>query len=229
MLFLTLSAQVTQTGADSIVKEHMNGELKPYTIYAKENVQTGFEITTATGEILELNYSCWVYYVNFTEVANNKYLIVKESNGNLLGINPKNDENLDDLEEWKIVAIEIPFEEYSLEGTSCQWINLNYSYSSELITIYSNAELENHIICSSGNYPEIDFSKHTLLLANGSTPNGISEISKHLLQYSVNKYKLNIEILLNDSDMVDFWITALIVNKLKEESSVELNVAFIIN
>jgi len=227
----SLSAQITQAEADSIVKKRMSNETSDFTIFAKEDVQTGFEITTSTSETLELNYPCWIYYVNFIDETNGKYLIVKESNGNLLEINTKNDEAPDGLEEWrKILPIEIPFEEYSLVGTFCQWINLNYPnfpLNGELIIINSDQELDNYITCLAGSYPEIDFLKYTLLLANGTTHKGISEISKHLLQLSIDKYKLNIKILLNDADVDESWDTALIVNKLKEESNVELNVTFI--
>jgi len=61
-----------------------------------------------------------------------------------------------------------------------------------------------------------------LLLASGTTPNGIVEISNHLLQLSANGYKFKVEILLNESEMEGLWITALIINKLNEESNVEL-------
>ena len=100
----SLSAQITQTDADSIVKKRMSNETLDFTIFAKEDVQTGFEIATSTGEILELDYPCWVYYVNFIDVTNGKYLIVKESNGNLLEINTKNDTIPNGLEEWKLVS-----------------------------------------------------------------------------------------------------------------------------
>jgi len=102
MFCFSLSAQITKEEADSIVIERMYAETKPCTIYAKEEVQTGFEITTATSEVLELDYSCWVYYVNFTEIHNSKYLIVRTSNGNLLEVNAKNDD-VPDLEEWRIL------------------------------------------------------------------------------------------------------------------------------
>ena len=120
--------------------------------------------------------------------------------------------------------IDIPFTEYLLAGTSCQWVNLNYD--DKLIVVNSNEELKNYINCSKGNYPEIDFSKHTLLLANGTTPNGIVEISKRLLQLSANKYRVDIEILLDETEITGRWVTALIVSKLSKESDIEINVRF---
>ena len=92
--------------------------------------------------------------------------------------------------------IEIPFTEYSLTE-SCQWTNF---ICDKIIIINSSKELENYVICAEENYPEIDFSKYTLLIANGHTPNGILEVSNRLLQLSANKYKLDIEIQLDDSE-----------------------------
>ena len=115
---------------------------------------------------------------------------------------------------------EIPFEDYSLADASCQWANL--ANDNTIVVINTNEELNQYITCIGSEYSAIDFSKHTLLLANGTTPNGIVEISNRLLQLSVNKYRLDIEILLNDADVMQPWTTALIVNKLSEESAIEI-------
>jgi len=87
---MALSAQTTQAEADSIVIDHLANQPSGFTIYAKEDVQTNFVVLTATNEKLKLNYPCWVYYVNFTDETNSKYLIVKESNGNVLEVNAWN-------------------------------------------------------------------------------------------------------------------------------------------
>lgn len=116
--------------------------------------------------------------------------------------------------------IEIPFTEYSLEETSCQWTNLGYD--DKIIVINSDEQLTSYINCSDGNSQEIDFSKYTLLLASGTTPNGIVEISNRLLQLSANGYKLNIEVLLNVAEVEERWVTALIIDKLSEENDIEL-------
>ena len=116
---------------------------------------------------------------------------------------------------------EIPFTEYSLEKTPCKWTNFE---SNKVIVINSNEELSGYINCTDGHYPEIDFSKHTLLLANGTTHKGISKISNHLSKLSINKYKLGIEILLNDCDVIEQWTIALITNKLIIENDIELNI-----
>ena len=103
LTFYALSAQITQEQADQIVIERMADEMRSYSIYAKEDLQTGFEIITSIGEALELNYSCWVYYIDFVIESNSKYLIVKESNGNLLEINTKNDDGINEQDKWRVV------------------------------------------------------------------------------------------------------------------------------
>ena len=225
----TISAQVSQEDADQIVIDRMSNETSDFTIYAKDGVQTTFEVITASGETLELNYPCWVYYVNFADETNGKYLIVKENNGNLLEVNAKNDEGPEGVESWRVIGdvgypIEIPFIEYSLSGTSCQWVNLNYD---ETVIIINNIEeLENYIDCT--DYPEIDFSQYTLLLASGTTDYDIFNITKNVQQLSYSEYKLYAEISLYEVETIKEWTIALMVNKLNEENIMELNVTYTI-
>ena len=99
---------ITQKSADGIVSVRMYQEPQLlYTVYAKEGVQeAGTIITTANAETLELDYRCWVYYVSYTDETNEsagRYLIVNDSNGNLIEINAKEDAGPDDLETWKII------------------------------------------------------------------------------------------------------------------------------
>jgi len=99
---LSLSAQVTQLQADSIALDRMSSDQRAYTLYAKQDLQDeGYTITTSQGEVFELDYPCWVYYVTYTNEIATKYLVVKESNGSLLEINVRNDEGPDDLSEWE--------------------------------------------------------------------------------------------------------------------------------
>ena len=123
--------------------------------------------------------------------------------------------------------IEIPFTEYILKRTSG-----GTDDDDMLIVINSNEELESYINCSDVdviNYPKVDFSKQTLLLASGETHKGIYKFNSQLLQLSVNKYKVNVEILLGDSDCGESWIIAFVVNKLPQKSSIELNVTPVYN
>ena len=229
MFFMALSAQVMQAEADSIVIERMCSEIKPYTIYAKEDIQTSFELITSTGEALELGYSCWVYYVKFTDETNSKYLIVKENNGNLLEINAKNDDGSGDLENWRIIAficypIEIPFEDVSWAGTSCHWVNSNDD--DVVVIINSLEELRNYITCANDIYPEIDFSIHTLILAKGMSTTGIWKFTRNIQQLSPYNYRLDIEFWRSDAPVLSWWSFSLIIDKVSEESQIELIVTY---
>ncbi|MCL2132447.1 MAG: protease complex subunit PrcB family protein, partial [Lentimicrobiaceae bacterium] len=87
--------------------------------------------------------------------------------------------------------------------------------------INSGEDLENYI---DGSYPEIDFSKQTLLLVGGSANNGISQISKSLQQLSGNEYKLDVELTLNDAAVSENWAVSMLVPKITNEVVVTLNV-----
>jgi hypothetical protein len=122
--------------------------------------------------------------------------------------------------------IEIPFTEYSLGETDCSWQNLNHD--NKVIIINSKTELEKYVICTEGTFPEIDFSKHTLLFASGSTVYGIQYLSQKFL-FTKNSYILEIEITLNDATVVELWMSALIIDKLNDENNAALNVIIIKN
>ncbi|MCL2326872.1 MAG: hypothetical protein FWC39_00005 [Bacteroidetes bacterium] len=119
----------------------------------------------------------------------------------------------------------IEFTEFQLFEFGCNWKNTKQD---EVIIINSTTELEKYTDCTYGEYPEIDFSKHTLLLASGCTSSGIHCISaKELQQLSAKKYKLNVEITLNDAAAVEKWTIALITNKLSNTSKIKLNTTII--
>ena len=95
---------VSQEEADRIVLERLNKETQSYTVYAKEGVQKEMRIITSTGELLEINYFCWVYYVRYAADTNQgRYLIVKEANGSLLEVDAKTGAGPEDLKEWREV------------------------------------------------------------------------------------------------------------------------------
>jgi len=221
----TLSAQISQQEADEIVLQRLEGETKAYCIYAKEEVQTGVEITISTGETLELDYLTWVYYVSYIGETNGKYLVVKESNGNLLEVNTKNDKGPNDLENWRVVIvdgddypIDIPFEEYSL-GENCEWTNLAYDYT--VIIINSDEELKQYVIGS--DYPEIDFFEKTLLLANGKAVSNILEITVNSLQQlSKQGYEMKVDLFLGYAGIMSYWELPIIVDKVNEKCIIEL-------
>ncbi len=100
------SAPITQERADEIVLERMNQDVFPYGLSAKENVQTKMVITTSAGGELELDYRCWVYYAISYHgmIDTGRYLIVNESNGNLLEVKAHgSNARPRDLAEWRVV------------------------------------------------------------------------------------------------------------------------------
>jgi hypothetical protein len=232
----TLSAQISQKEADEIVQQRLESETKLYCLYAKEDVQTMFEITTSTGEVLELDYPAWVYFVSYTEETFGKYLIVKESNGNLLEINTKKDTGPNDLMEWRAVAFEIPFTESfiyyywcfpSPEELFC-WKNLNHDFNNYIIEgklsiINGNEELENYLICPE-NYPVIDFSRHTLLLASGITTSDSKISDIVFLKNSANQYTLKATISEGYLSVIDYWCIAILTPKIWDEAIVILDI-----
>ncbi|MDR2968909.1 MAG: hypothetical protein LBV32_04815 [Tannerellaceae bacterium] len=128
---------------------------------------------------------------------------------------------------------DIPFTEYPLEGTpgeeySASWVNLDYdekNYESKILVINSSEELKKYV---EGDYPPVDFSKKTLLLAIGTAPNKLSnKIIQSLQQLSAGKYKWSIEIKLGTADIMQDWTVAILTDKLSAESKVELNVTYI--
>ena len=116
---------------------------------------------------------------------------------------------------------DIPFTEYSLPE-NCQWEHLGYD--DKVMLINNREELDKYIACTDGNDPVIDFSKHTLLLASGKGSGIFKIAATDLQQFSASEYKLDIEILLNGTDILQQWTVALIVEKVSKESIVELSI-----
>ena len=117
---------------------------------------------------------------------------------------------------------DIPFTEYSLAET-CQWTNL--AYDNTVIVINNDEKLSQYVACTGGGYPEIDFEKQTLLLASGSASYNISKVTVNSLQQlSFNEYILDMELLLGNLTVIEKWNVALIVEKVSERNTVELNV-----
>jgi len=107
IFFTVQSKTVTQTEADYIVWERLIQETQPHIVYAKDGVQSKMTITTANGEILEVNYKFWLYYINYFNNAG-QYVFVKESNGKLLEVNVTSDATPEDLAAWRTVISKPP-------------------------------------------------------------------------------------------------------------------------
>jgi len=246
LLITGLQAQtITQQEADALVLEKMSGETRPYSIYAKENIQqAGTVLTTSAGEIMVFDYEHWLYYVSFTDnLQDNNYFVVKESNGSLLEVNVKNDEGPEGLQTWRKLygyPFEIPFTDYSFHeftggGGWMIWENNFDVEKLHTLFIFNNSEdFENYLTCPKClnnnypeiDYPEIDFSAHTLLYVWGACPRGISNINKQLFKVSENEYILDIKVINTLTWPVDEWSVLIMIPKLSENKEVILNILY---
>ena len=135
-------------------------------------------------------------------------------------------------EDDDIALIIIPFSEFSGMGVGSGmeyglWKNLNHD--DRVIIVNSREEMKKYIARNIGDYPDIDFSKHSLLLASGTTMQGIGRSLFEFSKTSKNRYQLNGEIWLSDALAVTEWQKAFVTNKLSERSRVNLNVRIIRN
>ena len=123
-------------------------------------------------------------------------------------------------------------------GTDCRltplWFELPYDgwapdhldiNINRVVIINSSEELRKYIECANGNYPAIDFSKYSLLLAFGTTTTVVHDLRiGSFQQLSTNKYKLAVERCMTGALAPDIWFIALVTSKLSERSEIELNV-----
>ena len=121
----------------------------------------------------------------------------------------------------------ISYMEYTLSGTQCEWqlplLNNN------VIIVDSDEDLTKYITSENGDsYPHVDFTKYTMIIANGGTPQGISDvIIDSFQQITEAEYNLNIRVLMTMTDAPELWVKALLVDKWDRPSTVNLNVEII--
>jgi len=126
--------------------------------------------------------------------------------------------NLATYENEVVYPIDIPYTEYSLEGTQCYWHPYPSGYSNKMyffVQIRNNEELEKHIQCREGTFPEIDFSKYTLLLVRGETTERYIHVTLASLQLTAEQ---NIEIrifvsFVSVSPIKNRWSLPILVDK----------------
>jgi len=116
------------------------------------------------------------------------------------------------------------YEEFYASKYLCQWANFGIPNSDATIMINSNSELERYLVRTGADYPKIDFTKRTLLLAWGKADNDISEITGSVQQLSANECKVDIEVTSVDVPYMQRWVKAFITSKLKNEIRITLNV-----
>ena len=119
---------------------------------------------------------------------------------------------------------DIPFTELSLTDINLI-IDHDKVYEDQAVVINSNEELEKYIDCTEGNYPEIDFSRHSLVLATGVTLHVISGISGNLQRQS-GEYQLDVALTtVQDANYMQRWRLALLTDKLGANSKVQVKSA----
>ena len=233
--------------ADEIVLERLSRENKSCTVYAKENRQDKMTITSSAEELIELDYSCWVYYVRYADNNQGRYMIVNYRGGNVLEVNVKSDaEPVGMPEKWRIeVPIEeIPFTEYSLAKTPCKWKCFPYIHSFPpytVVIINSQEDLEKYMCEEEDTYswgncispekcvspcsdcPAIDFSIHTLLFAQGIESSGdVFSFNRNLRKLSEQSYAMTIDLKVGEATVMTSWQVPIIVNKLNDGCIIEL-------
>ena len=164
IFFTAQSETVTQEEADNIVLERLSQETRQYTIYAKDGVQQKMTVTTANGEIIEVNYKFWVYYISYINNAG-QYIFVKQSNGNVLEVNVTSDATPKDLAEWRIVIGDgekkitvslMERDDYSIfDKTVILYENENYLVKTPLFYFWSNLSNLNNLFLGYDNYLSI--------------------------------------------------------------------------
>ena len=127
-----------------------------------------------------------------------------------------------------VYPIDIPFEEYSLIGTSCTWEKIQIPPSppnAEIIIINSVEKLEEYIKCTGEyNYPIIDFSKFTLLLSRGVQPYLVFSdyYCQSLQQISAHNYLIKINLHTGLAAVITYWQVPITVDKIADDSMIEL-------
>jgi len=125
----------------------------------------------------------------------------------------------------EIECKEIPFFDYVLLETICLWSNTLHNYTGRVIIINTLEELDQYITCAEGNYPDIDFSTQSLLLASGQYGYPDDVIEKSLRQIAENEYQLDIAFRLFETNIIECWDIAMVTSKLSSESIVKTNIS----
>lgn len=119
--------------------------------------------------------------------------------------------------------IEATFAEYSLEGTSSAWANLDYGDRESLLMVINSDEILSNHICGK-DYPQIDFSKKTLLFAYGvegyqNAPNDVK-----FRQTPSGDYMVTINLRPSLAAAMLEWRVAIVVDKLSDKDKVGLSI-----
>jgi hypothetical protein len=117
--------------------------------------------------------------------------------------------------------IDIPFEKYSLAGTSCLWEKFE---PNKAIIINSDEEMENYVVCTDDTYPQIDFSKQSLILTRSNATPGIRAIDIDFVKNTVSEYVLSVILHVDGTAYPQPWRISIITPKMGNEETIVLNV-----
>jgi hypothetical protein len=118
----------------------------------------------------------------------------------------------------------ILFTRYASEEATVTWVNLDGKDKNNVLLINSDEEMTNYV---EGDYPVVDFSKNTLLIAYGTTPRGFHKAEVDTFsKTSDNKYRLDVIVRLYESAVIDRWFIAIVTDKIEDDSDIVSNVKF---
>ncbi|MDR2962689.1 MAG: META domain-containing protein [Bacteroidales bacterium] len=181
-LLSTATAQILKTQADRIVLERLETEKQAYTFFDRDTIHRGFEVLTTKGEVLELAYPSYIYYIHYDNSNAGLYMIVNANDGNLLEVrtsyatqeSKKKPAESDTLQgtQWKLIGIG------SLEKTALQELepkDCNFCYTLQFNSSTFGGIIDGTITANSifGDY-SVDYTTYALHFANVVETNTIS-------------------------------------------------------
>ena len=122
-----------------------------------------------------------------------------------------------------IFPIEIPFTEYSIPW-QCLWRFEAGEYCGKVVIINNKEEFEKHFNCWNVTLSEIDFSKYSLLLAQGMGDIWYYPTYKSLQQISAQNFVLEVNLLPTVITNISGWKAAVLIDKIPDDMNVELNI-----
>jgi hypothetical protein len=105
--------------------------------------------------------------------------------------------------------------------TSIRWTNLGHDEA--LIVVSSDEELGNYV--NGPNYPDIDFSRNTLLLISGPSTNGVTEVTGQLLPDGDDGYLFNVSVQQGIVGL-ELWMLAVTVPFVVREDQIKVNIHY---
>jgi len=117
----------------------------------------------------------------------------------------------------------ISYKKYSLDESPCSWREDRFEHNTNTVVVINNTEeLESYIKCRGGNYPAVDFTKKTLLLAIGLEGYQNMPDSVNIKKTTERGYVMEVNLLPSLAPAIMIWQVPVVVEKIAENSVVEL-------